>query len=126
MSTPRQVARAFSLAESLSEEMIERGWTTEDVVRHMQTGRDPAIDLLCLDLLMCVQDDDLLIDSRTFDGLTRAFGFDPYFCRNMDAAWRRAPKEVREPFDPPEQIFGPISRRALMRNRGIGSNRRKK
>ena len=28
----------------------------------------------------------------------------------MDAAWRRALKEVREPFDPPEQIFSPISR----------------
>ena len=68
MSTPRQVAH-FSLAECLSEEMIERGWTTEDVVRHMQTGRDPAMDLFCLDLLMCVQDDRLLIDPVTFDGL---------------------------------------------------------
>ena len=29
----RKVARAFSLAECLSDEMIERGWTTEDVVR---------------------------------------------------------------------------------------------
>ena len=115
MSTPRQVAHAFSLADCLSEEMTARGWTTEDVVRHMQTGRDPAIDLCCLDLLMCVQDDNLLIDPVTFDGLTLAFGVDPDFFRNMDAAWRHAPKEVREPFDPPEQIFGPISRRALMR-----------
>ena len=111
MTAPRQVAHAFSLAECLSEEMIERGWTTEDVVRHMQTGRDPAMDLFCLDLLMCVQDDRILINSVTFDGLTRAFGVDPDFFRNMDAAWRRAPKEVREPFNPPEQIFGPISRR---------------
>ena len=92
--------------------MIERGWTIEDVVRHMQTGRDPAIDLCCLYHLMY---DNLLIDPITFDGLTLAFGVDPAFFRNMDAAWRRAPKEAREPFDPPEQIFGPISRRALMR-----------
>ena len=41
---------------------MERGWMTEDVVRHIPTGRDPAIDLCCLDLLMCVQDDNLLID----------------------------------------------------------------
>ena len=115
MTAPRKVAHAFSLAECLSDEMIERGWTTEDVVRHMNTGRDPAMDLFCLDLLMCVQDDRILINSVTFDGLTRAFGVDPDFFRNMDAAWRRAPKEAREPFNPPEQIFGPISRRAMMR-----------
>ena len=113
MTAPRPVAHAFSLAECLSQEMIERGWTTEDVVRHMNTGREPAIDLFCLDLLMCVQDDSLMIDPVTFDGLTRAFGVDPDFFRNMDAAWRRAPKEAREPFNPPEQIFSPISRRAL-------------
>ena len=59
--------------------MIQRGWTTEDVVRHMNTGRDPAMDLFCLDLLMCVQDDRILINSVTFDGLTRAFGVDPDF-----------------------------------------------
>ena len=34
------------------------------------TGREPAIDLFCLDLLMCVQDDSLMIDPVTADGLT--------------------------------------------------------
>ena len=105
---PHQVAHAFSLAECLSEEMIERGWTTEDVVRHMQTGRDPAIDLLCLDLLMCVQDDDLLTDPITFDGLTRAFGVDPDFSETWMRRGVARRREMREPFNPPEQIFGPM------------------
>jgi len=113
--TDRMPAQVFCLAELLSDEMLERGWTTEDVVRQMSTGRNLAVDLCCIDMLMCVQDDNLLIDAETFDGLTRAFGVDPQFFRNIDAAWRAAPKERRADFDPPEQLFGPISRSALMR-----------
>ena len=72
--------------------MIERGWTIEDVVRHMQTGRDPAIDLCCLYHLMY---DNLLIDPITFDGLTRAFGVDPDFPKHGCGVASRAEGSAR-------------------------------
>ena len=124
-----EVAHAFSLAECLSEEMIERGWTTEDVVCPPICKPDAIRPLIfAASIFSCAcRTDNLLIDPITFDGLTRAFGVDPDFFRNMDAAWRRAPKEVRAAIvDPPEQIFGPISRCALMRQRSNAEIRKKR
>lgn len=105
-------AEVFCLAESLSDEIIARGWTTEDVAVRMCTSRGPAMDLLIIDMLMCVQDDGLLIDEETFDGLARAFDVDPQFFRNLHAIWTQWP-DRRSPFEPPESIFGPTSRQAI-------------
>jgi hypothetical protein len=114
MTDMRTPAEVFCLAELLSDEMIARGWTTEDVaVRMSATVDDLAKNLLALDLLMCVHDDKLLVGDRMFDGLTQVFGVDPLFFRNIDAVWREHP-DRRSPFTPPEVIFGPTSRRATM------------
>lgn len=110
--TPVEV---FPLAEMLADEMIERGWQTEDVALAMgpQTEEQFAKDLLAVNLLMCVQKDKLLIGDRLFAGLAKAFGVDEQYLRNLDQAWRQHP-DRRSPFTPPDSLFGPISRRALI------------
>lgn len=109
-------AEVFCLAEMLADEMIERGWKTEDVALAMgaQTEDQFTKDLLAIDLLMCVHKDKLLVGDRLFAGLAKAFGVDEQYLRNLDDAWRQSPPERRSPFSPPDSIFGPISRRALI------------
>lgn len=109
----RVPAEVFCLAELLSDELVARGWTTDDVALRMGGDEKQFIkDLLAINLIMCVHKDKLLIGDRLFDGLTRVFGVDPMFFRNIDAEWRKYP-DRRSPFEPPESIFGPISRRAM-------------
>lgn len=107
-------AQVFCLAELLSDEMVARGWTTTDVALRMGGDEEQfAKNLLALDILMCVHEDKLLIGDRMFDAMTKVFDVDPMFFRNIDAAWRENP-DRRSPFTPPESIFGPVSRRALI------------
>lgn len=106
-------AQVFCLAELLSDELVERGWTTDDVALRMGGDENQFIrDLLGINLIMCVHRDGLLIGDHLFDGLTKVFDVDPMFFRNIDTAWRKHP-DRRTPFEPPDSIFGPISRRAL-------------
>ena len=115
MTEKRIPAEVFCLAELLSDEIIARGWTTDDVAARMGGSvEDCARNLLAINLIMCVHDDKLLIGDRLFADLTEVFGVDPMFFRNIDAAWRENPKQ-RRPFTAPEEIFGPASRRALIR-----------
>lgn len=115
-SNERIPAEVFCLAELLSDEMQARGWRTEDVAARMSgTVDELARNLLAMDLLMCVQKDGLLVGDRMFDALTEVFGVDPMFFRNIDRAWREAPPDRRQPFTPPDSIFGPVSRRAVIR-----------
>ena len=108
MSDPVEV---FCLAEFLCDEMMARGWTTTDVAIRMGGDPDQVVkDLLVVDLLMCVHRDSLLPGDRLFDGLAKAFDVDSSYFRNLDAIWRSHP-DKRVPFEPPESIFGPISRR---------------
>lgn len=107
-------AEVFCLAEHLYEDMKSRGWTTEDVAARMQTPNGAAMDLFCLDLLMAVQDDGLIIDNEMFDGLGRAFGVSPQMFRNLHEGWMKHP-ERRSPFECPEDAFGPTSRRGMIR-----------
>lgn len=115
----RQPAQTFCLAECLSDEIVARGWKSETAAVRMKTSRGAAMDLFILDLLLCVQGtehgQDLIIDEETFDGLGRAFDVEVQFFKNIDAAWRRSPLERRCPFEPPDEIFGPTSRRAMIR-----------
>ena len=110
MTKPAQV---FSLAEILSDELQARGWKSEDAAVRMRTSHGAAKDLFFLDLILCIQDDGLLIDDETFDGLARAFDVDHQFFRNIHADWLQWP-DRRSPFEPPESIFGPTSRRQAM------------
>lgn len=105
-------AEVFCLAELLSDELMARGWTTTTVALRMGGDiEETAKNLLAIDLLMCVQDDNLLVGDRLFDGLTKVFEVDSTYFRNIDATWRKHP-DRRSPFEPPDAIFGPLSRRA--------------
>lgn len=111
----RVPAEVFCLAEFLCDEMQERGWKTEDVAVRMKTPSGAAMDLFCLDLVMAVQDDGLILDDELFSGIARAFDVSPEFFRNLHETWKRYP-DRRSPFKCPEEIFGPISRRAMIRS----------
>lgn len=102
-------AEVFCLAEFLCDEMIARGWTTDDVGTRMNTLRGPYMNIAVVDLLMAVQKDGLLIDDETFAGLASAFDVSETCLRNLDATWRKWP-DRRSPFSPPESIYGPLSR----------------
>jgi len=109
-------AEAFPLAELLGDEMEARGWTTDDVAIHMGGDENEvAHNMLVVMLLLSVQKENLMIGEKTLSGLTRAFGVDGDFFRNIDAAWRNAPPDRRQTYSPPETLFGPISRRGFIR-----------
>lgn len=108
-------AEVFPLAEFLSDEILARGWTTTDVALRMGgTDEEIARNLLVVDLVMCVHRDGLLMSDKTFADLARAFEIEEHVLRSLDEAWRKWPDQ-RSEFTPPEAIFGPISRRALIR-----------
>lgn len=114
-TTPAGLAEVFPLAEHLADEMIARGWNTFDVAARMGgvTAKEIGMDLLIVDLLMCVHDDNLLIGDEEFHKLARAFDVSEEYLRNLDKVWRDHP-DRRSPFTPPESLFGPVSRRALI------------
>lgn len=114
MDEQRTPAEVFSLAEHLYDEMIARGWKTENAAVRMHTKHGAAMDLFCLDLMMCVQDDNLILDDEFLSGLGRAFGVDPQTLRNIHDGWLKHP-DRRSPFVVPEEVFGPTSRRAMIR-----------
>lgn len=110
----RTPAQVFCLAEYLYEEMVARGWNTDQVAIRMQTPAGAAMDLFCLDILLAVQDDGLIIDDEMFQGLGRAFEIDVQYLRNLHQVWLERP-DSRSPFEVPDEIFGPTSRRAMLR-----------
>lgn len=105
-------AEVFPLAELLGDEMLARGWTTDDVALRM--GGDVARNMLMVMLLLSVQREGLTINGATFDQLADVFGVDPMFFRNIDSAWRNAPADRRQAYSPPEELFGPVSRRGFI------------
>jgi hypothetical protein len=111
MNEERIPAEVFPLAEYLADEMTARGWQTEDVAARMD-GQEFIKDLLCLDILMCVHDDQMLIGDELFGGLAHAFDVNEDYLRNLDRTWRENP-DKRVPFKPPESLFGPISRSCI-------------
>lgn len=106
-------AEVFSLAEHLYDEMVARGWKTEDTAIRMQTSRGAALDLFYLDIMMCVPDEKLLIADDVFDGLGRAFDMPPQYFKALHAQWVKYP-DRRSRFEVPDEIFGPTSRRAMI------------
>ncbi|WGR74359.1 MULTISPECIES: hypothetical protein [unclassified Bradyrhizobium] len=116
MSDERIPAEVFPLAEFLGEEMIERGWNTDDLAIRIGGNENMiARNMLALMLLLSVQREGLLIGDSMLDSLTEAFEVDPQFFRNLDTAWREAPADRRRFYSPPEKLFGPVSRRSLIR-----------
>lgn len=95
-------AEVFSLAEYVFDEMRERGWKTGDVALRM--GRDYATDLFCVELLLAVDDDTLVVDDGTFEGMARAFGVSASLLRNLRNTWLRWP-DRRALFEAPDDVF---------------------
>lgn len=114
MSNADDPVEVFSLAEFLSDEIMARGWTTADVAIRMKSKRGFADDLMIVDLILCVHNDNIMIGDDTFEDLGRAFGVSAEFLRNLDAIWKKYP-DRRSSFTPSEALFGPTSRRALIR-----------
>ena len=106
-------AEVFSLAEYLSDELIARGWKTEDAAVRMRTKHGAAHDLFFLDIVICVPDEKLMIDDDGFAGLARAFGVNAQFLKNLHDLWMRYP-DRRSPFEVPDSLFGPVSRRSII------------
>ena len=112
--TKRIPAQAFCLGEILYDELVARGWRTEDAAVRMGRNRNAGIDLFMLDTILCVPEEKLLIPDDLFDALGRAFEVEPQFLKNLHQAWLDAPPERRSPFEAPDEIFGPISRRQMI------------
>jgi hypothetical protein len=106
----RRPASVWPLASFVCEEMQARGWNTDDVAMRMGSATDEEFgtDLLAFGFLMSVQDDGLLIGDEMFRKLSLAFGASEDYFRNLDSAWRNAPPDRREPFDCPDEIYGPL------------------
>jgi hypothetical protein len=106
-------AEVFSLAEYISDELQARGWTTENAVIRMGVGSSDefAKTLFELGLMLCVQRDNLHWRDKLLSKLASAFDVSEGFLRNLDTSWRKWP-DRRSPFEPPECIFGPISRQS--------------
>lgn len=109
-----QPVEVFSLAEYLAEEMQERGWKTEDAAVRMQTSRGVAMDLFWLDIVMCVPEEQIKLDDEFFTGLGRAFGVSAEMFNTIHQKWNDNPT-ARSTFNVPDDLFGPASRRAMIR-----------
>lgn len=114
--TPRIPVEVYPLAMFLCEEMEARGWKTDDVAMRMggKTADDIARDLLAFNLIISVQSDALVLSDEDFDALSLAFGVSTEMLRNLDSAWRRWPNR-RVDFSAPDTIYGPASRRSMLR-----------
>jgi hypothetical protein len=98
------------LASYLAEEMEARGWRTTDVaIRMGGDAEEIARNALALDVLLCVQKDNLLVGDRLFSELAQAFDVSEELFRNLDAAWREAPSDRREEMEPPEHLLSGVA-----------------
>jgi hypothetical protein len=95
-------AEVFPLAEYLADEMQARGWTAVDVARRMPG--DYAINIGVVNLTLAIQDDGLLFDGVSLQGLAAAFDVDPAFFANLHAVWLRYPN-ARAEFKCPEELL---------------------
>ena len=95
-------AEAFPLGEYLKDEMDARHWTSRDVALRMggATLDEVALDQLCVDLILHIDDPNLMLDEATAIKLGRAFDVSPQYFLNIDRAYREwktaAPQTVAD------------------------------
>lgn len=108
MDAERKPAQVWPLASFIAEEMEARGWDTDDVAMRMgyKTDEEFGLDLLSFGMLLCVQEDGLLVGDNLFRKMALAFDVSENYLRKLDFAWRHWP-DRREPFECPEKLFGP-------------------
>lgn len=93
--TPRHPALSFPVGDYILEEMMARGWTTADVVKHMGVTDDDerVVWALTVDLLIHCSDQQIIVEQETADRLSKAFGTSPELWMNLNRAyqeWRAA------------------------------------
>lgn len=81
-------AEVFPVGHYIAEELEARGWSDVDLARRMG-GDNPAVDLLCVQMLLAVHDPNLILDESTARKLARAFGTSHELFLNLDAYYRR-------------------------------------
>lgn len=81
-------------SEFIQDELDERGWTLEDIVKYMDG--DYSVNLLTLELLMAIHDDNIFLDQETAEGIGRAFGTSPQFWINLWDNYRLSRKQPAE------------------------------
>jgi hypothetical protein len=110
MSAP-QPAETFHPAEYIRDELLKRGWTTDDLVLKHAGGDWRA--LMSLNLYMCVQSPGLLFSDDLIGVLADGFDTSHDYWLKLDEQWRRAP-ERSEKVDMPDAIFGGVSHGSLV------------
>lgn len=76
-------------SEFIKDEMEARGWTLKDVAARMGVVplHDYGLHYLALEMYFAVHEPNLRIGQDTADALGRAFGVNPQFFLNLEAAW---------------------------------------
>lgn len=105
-----QPADTFHPAEYIRDELVERGWTTDELVLIHAGGE--WRDLMALNLYMCVQSPRLSMGDLP-NILALGFGTSEEMWANLDAAWRKAP-DRSEKVEMPDSIFGEVSRGSIV------------
>jgi hypothetical protein len=71
----------------------------------MRMPGEYGLNLLCLEMIIAVNDDDtLVIDDGTFAGLSAVIGVSEEMLRSIHATWKRWP-DRRSPFKAPDDVF---------------------
>lgn len=79
---------AIHVGEYIQEELSERDWSLEELALKM--GGDYGKNLLCIKLIIAVQDKNLRLDNETVNELSRVFEVSPEVFTNLEAAWLKA------------------------------------
>ena len=85
-------AEVFHTSVFIQEELDERGWSLRDLVfrmRRYDSEKDWAINLLAIEMFMCVHEKNILLDQQMADELGLAFDVNPQFFLNLHESWRK-------------------------------------
>lgn len=95
----RRLVGVVCHSEILREELEARSWTIQDLAERMPHAddRELSVDMLALEMYLAVGMTSLGARMGTMaDGLAVAFGVDPCFWRNLEAAWLANAVEIKE------------------------------
>lgn len=96
----------WPLASFIADEMIAREWKSTDVARRMPG--DYQSNIVMINLVLCVQSDQMLITFEDIRSFATAFGISPAFFANLHNGWLQNP-DRREPFECPEALLDGLS-----------------
>lgn len=85
-SDARTPAESFPVGSFILDEMQERGWSVEELVRQM---RADAVGQLTIELLIYAPTKGATLDERTASQLAHAFGTSKELWLRLDRAWQQ-------------------------------------